>query len=272
MRRACSRRCVAMCSIAARNASALAPGAGRDHQRQHQRRATPGFPRSGTTGRTDRDARRAAPARRRSRRASSRRRPRRCRRPGTSRWRCCPTARSARRGRRGHARECRRPAPWRCASVEVEVFLHPGRGLGERLPRRGGVRRAPRSSRRRRRTRRESRGRQRVGDSDDHRGAGHVHRLVAVLGDGLGRLHHVGHADHPVVGQRLEQARVHHMGEVAEDRQAGVEIGAAGASIAAIIAACRSRAAPGSWPPQGRDRVRAAAANSSVILPLRSRS
>ena len=34
----------------------------------------------------------------------------------------------------------------------------------------------------------------------DHRGPGHVHGLVAVLGDRLGRLHHVGDANHPVGG------------------------------------------------------------------------
>ena len=200
-------------------------GAGRDDQRQHQRRATPGFPRSGTTGRRDRDARRAAPAARRSRRASSRRRPRPCRRPRTSRSRCFPTARSGRRGRRGPARGCRRPAPCRSAAsrsrssfTQVAVSASAWRASARRLPA------APRSSRRRRRTRRGNRGRQRVGDRDDHRGAGHVHGLVAVLGDRLGRLHHVGHADHPVVRQRPEQRRVHDLGEVAKERQACVEV------------------------------------------------
>src|SRR5664279_2984838 len=43
---------------------------------------------------------------------------------------------------------------------------------------------------------------QRIGDGDDHRGAGHVDGLVAILGYGLGRLHHVGDADQPAVRQR----------------------------------------------------------------------
>jgi len=64
---------------------------------------------------------------------------------------------------------------------------------------------------------------ERVSDGDDHRGAGHVDGLVAVLRDGLGRLRHVGDADQPVARQRRKQARVHHAGEVAEDRQALVE-------------------------------------------------
>ena len=90
---------------------------------------------------------------------------------------------------------------------QIEVLLHPGRGFGQRLPRRGGVgagtaKLAPSPPN----TNGKFAARQRVGDGDDHRGAGHVHGLVAVLGDRLGRLHDVGDADHPVVRQRREQA------------------------------------------------------------------
>ena len=111
-------------------------------------------------------------------------------------------------------------------SVRSRSSLHPGRGLGERLARRRGV--GGRGTAKLAPSPPNTNGKfavvERVGDRDDHGGAGHVHRLVAVLGDRLGRLHHVGHADHPVVRQRLEQRRVHDLGEVAEDRQACVEV------------------------------------------------
>ena len=161
----------------------------------------------------------------RSRRASSRHRPRPCRRPRTSRSRCFPTARSARRGRRGPARECRRPAP--CRSAASDRGPPSPRSRFRRAP---GAPAAPASAGTAKlapsppNTKGNSRPAERVGHRDDHRGAGHVHRLVAVLGDGLGRLHHVGHADHPVAGQRAEQRRVHHLGEVAKQRQACVEV------------------------------------------------
>ncbi len=107
-------------------------------------------------------------------------------------------------------------------------------------------------------TKGNSRSCERVGHRDDHRGAGHVHRLVAVLGDRLGRLHHVGDADHPVAGQRPEQARVHHLGEVAKQRQLVVEV--VGRCGVHALQRRRLRAAPGSWPLPDRDRAPAAAA------------
>ena len=232
-------------------------------------RATPGFPRSGTTGRRGRDVRRAAPAAPRSRRASSQRRPRRCRRPRTSRSRCSPTAHSGRRGRRGPARECRRPAPCRSASVRSRSSLtqvavsasacRAAAGVGGRHREACAI--AAEHER-------EFAVVQRVGHRDDHRRARHVHRLVAVLGDRLGRLHHVGHADHPAGRQRLEQARVHHPGEVAKQRQACRR--SRRASRRPCATAASRRVAPGSSPLPDRGRAPAAGATSSVILPSRS--
>ena len=215
----------AMCSIAARKRLGLRLRPGRDHQRQHQPARGRDFlvaaRQAGQVGmRAGRRRRRP-----RSRHASSRRRPRRCRRPRTSRSRCSPTARSARRGRRGPAREWPRPAPCRSASVrsrssftQVAVSASACRAAAPAAA--GTAKLAPSPPN----TKGKSRSPQRVGHRHDHRGAGHVHGLVAVLGDGLGRLHHVGRADHPVAGQRLEQGRVHHLGEVAKQRQACVEV------------------------------------------------
>ena len=215
----------AICSIAARNASVLAVRARRDDQRQHEPARCRDFlvaaRQAGEIGmRAGR--RRLRP---RSRRASWRRRPRPCRRPRTSRSRCSPTARSARRGRRGPARECRRPAPCRPASVRsrssfTQVAVSASAWRASAAASAGTAKLAPSPPN----TKGKSRPAMRVGHRHDHRGAGHVHRLVAVLGDGLGRLHHVGHADHPVAGQRAEQRRVHHRGEVAKQRQACVEV------------------------------------------------
>ena len=107
---------------------------------------------------------------------------------------------------------------------EVEVFLHPGRGRGERLACCcGGLGRHREARAVAAEHEREVAICERIGDGDDHRGAGHVDGLVAILGNGLGRLHYVGDADHPAVRQRRKQAWVHDAGEVAQDRQAFVE-------------------------------------------------
>jgi hypothetical protein len=107
---------------------------------------------------------------------------------------------------------------------EIEVLLHPGRGFGERLPRCCcGLGRHREAGAVAAEHEREIAICERIGDGDNHRGAGHVDGLVAILGDGLGRLHHVGDADHPVARQRRKQPRVHHAGEVAQNRQALVE-------------------------------------------------
>ena len=99
----------------------------------------PGFPRSGTTGRKDRDARRAAPLRRRSRplhggvgpghAAAGEHRDRDVLRRRVAGDADVETLRA-------NVRDRHHADPQR----EIEVFLHPGRGFGERLARhRGGV-------------------------------------------------------------------------------------------------------------------------------------
>jgi len=64
---------------------------------------------------------------------------------------------------------------------------------------------------------------ERIRHRGDHRGAGHVDRLVALLGDRLGRLHDIGDADRPVVRQRHVHRRVHQLAEIAKHRHVGVE-------------------------------------------------
>ena len=221
-----------MASNAARN-SRRAPSARRHHERQHQP-ARGRDPRSGRTGRTDRDALRAGLARPRSRRASLRRRPRPCRRPRTSRSRYSPTARSARREHRVLARGCRRPAPCRSASArsrssltQVAVSASAWRAS------RRGVWPAPRSLRRRRRTRRGSRGLVHcIGHRDDHRGAGHVHRLVAIF-SAMALVDCTTSATPTIQspGSGRKHASGQHLGEVAKERQAFVEVAGRGGCV-----------------------------------------
>ncbi|MGY4173441.1 hypothetical protein ACVIM8_007514 [Bradyrhizobium sp. USDA 4529] len=64
---------------------------------------------------------------------------------------------------------------------------------------------------------------QRIGDGGDHRGAGHVDRLVALRRDRLGRFHDIGDADRPVIRQRRIQRGVHQPREAAKHRNAAVE-------------------------------------------------
>ena len=65
---------------------------------------------------------------------------------------------------------------------------------------------------------------QRICDRSDHRSARHVHGLVAVLADCLGRLLHIGDAHHPIVRHWREAGFIRDMGKVAKDGQIFVEI------------------------------------------------
>jgi hypothetical protein len=104
-----------------------------------------------------------------------------------------PEARDADVGARGADRRHRHQ---RHPQHQIEVVAHPARGRGKRLARAveiGGRDREARA------VAAEHKGEfaafQRIGDRGDHRGAGHVHRLVALRRDRLGRFNDIGDAD-----------------------------------------------------------------------------
>ena len=111
------------------------------------------------------------------------------------------------------------------AEIEIEVFLDPGRGLGDRLASEGRIGGRHRKARAvATENKREVAVLQRICDRSDHRSARHVHGLVAVLADCLGRLLHIGHAHHPIVRHWREAGFIRDMGKVAKDGQIFVEI------------------------------------------------
>ncbi len=113
---------------------------------------------------------------------------------------------------------------------KIEVFPDPGRGRRQRLARAaeiGGRHRKARAIAAEHERKLASI--QRIGDGGDDSGARHVDRLVALVGDRLGRFHDIGDADGPIVRQRRIQRRIHQAGEAAKDRNAAVEdVGAVG--------------------------------------------
>ena len=112
------------------------------------------------------------------------------------------------------------------AKGQIEIFRHPGRRLGERLPGEGSIGRWHCKARAvAAEDKREIAVFQRVGDRSDHRRACHVDGLVAVLANGLGRLLDVSDTDHPIVGHWREASFVRDVGEVAKDRQKFVKFG-----------------------------------------------
>jgi hypothetical protein len=110
------------------------------------------------------------------------------------------------------------------AQRQSEFTGSPGRGRRQRLARLRGIARRHREARA---VAAEHEGKfvvaKRIGHRGDHRGTRHVDRLVAFLGDRLGRLRDVGDANRPVVRQRRIARRVHQAAEGALHAYAGIK-------------------------------------------------
>ena len=125
---------------------------------------------------------------------------------------------------RPHRRDRHQRHPHR----QIEIVPDPGRGRRQRLA--GAleiVRRYRETGAVAAEHERKLASLQRIGDRRDHRGAGHVDRLVARFRDRPGRFHDIGDADAPVIRQRRIQRRVHQAGKAAKHRNAAVEAVAA---------------------------------------------